>query len=279
MKQIIICLLLLTVFSIPAFSQKTKPVDYSQKIKEATPKPLPQTPVVKRQTTDAQEDNLKGKVKTVTSESEDLSGTWQTQGRKLSEITDFDENGNRIKQLLYDSNALPFEVSVYGYIDGKRVSDYEMIKLEERPIIMAITPNKNQERTKPDPRYKFSFEYKYTSGKLTEKKWIQSNGDLWIKYVYNHKGNQIEEIVYSQNGKLNQKYLSTLDNKGNEIESVEFDAFGNPSEIKSKYSVKYDSYDKKGNWTKKTTSKVIIENGKEVYKPMYINYQTITYYP
>jgi hypothetical protein len=100
-----------------------------------------------------------------------------------------------------------------------------------------------------------------------------------MTYVYNYKGNQVEELVYDENGKLNQKYLSILDDKGNEIENFHFDAFGNPNEIKSKYKIKYDSFDEKGNWTKKTTSKLVVENGKEVYKPLYVDYQTITYYP
>jgi hypothetical protein len=154
MKQILTTLLLLILFSVFVYAQKTENTDYSQEIKAATPKPLPQTPAAKRQTTDAQDENLRGKVKTVTQESEDLSGTWQTQGRKLSGIIDFDENGNRIKYLMYDSNALPFEINVYGYIDGKRVNNYEMIRLEGSTFLTAVNPNKKKETTKPDPRYK-----------------------------------------------------------------------------------------------------------------------------
>jgi hypothetical protein len=46
----------------------------------------------------------------------------------------------------------------------------------------------------------------------------------------------------------------------------------------SKYSIKYDSFDEKRNWTRKTTSKLVVENGKQIYKPINIKYRTITYY-
>ena len=46
-----------------------------KQIIEATPAPLPQSPVVKKVRTDAEDANLKGKVKTVTTESEDLTGS------------------------------------------------------------------------------------------------------------------------------------------------------------------------------------------------------------
>jgi hypothetical protein len=89
----------------------------------------------------------------------------------------------------------------------------------------------------------------------------------------------VEKLVYSENGKLNQKYLSTLDDKGNEIERTNFDVLGLERDGDTKYSIKYDSFDEQGNWTKKTTSKLVTENGKRVYKLWNIYYRTITYYP
>ena len=89
----------------------------------------------------------------------------------------------------------------------------------------------------------------------------------------------MEALVYGMDEKLNQKYLYTLDKGGNEIESTVFDAFENPSAIKSKYSVKYDSYDEKGNWTKRTTSGLVVANGKEIYKPSSIDDRWISSYP
>lgn len=253
----------------------------AKKIADATPKPLPQSPVAKKLKSDAEDDNLKGKVKTVVEEDEDLSGTWNTQGRHISSITDFNESGNRIKRMFYDSKALPFEITVYGYINGKRVSNYETIESDDNPIIseVGVGEDTKVQKRKPDPRYKFSFEYKYANGKLIEEKWIFSDGSPWLTYIYNYKGNQREDLVYDEDGKLNQKYIYVLDDKGNEVERTDFDAFKNPPVVKNKYSYKYDSFDEKGNWTKRTIFELVIENGKQISKPSSVDYRTITYYP
>src|ERR1043165_337182 len=102
MKQIITILLFVTLFSISAYSQKNKPVDYSQKIKEATPKSLPQTPAAKKQTSDAQDERLKGRVKSLIEESEGLTGISKPFGRTMSLISDFDEQGNYLRQVYFD---------------------------------------------------------------------------------------------------------------------------------------------------------------------------------
>ncbi len=249
----------------------------AQKIKEAEPKPLPQKPVVKKLKSDAEDENLKGKVKTVTEESEDFSETGEAQGRYLSSITDYDETGNRIRELSYDSKALPSDITVYGYIDGMRVRNSKRIVFDDNPPLMSVGGKRPKATKAPDPRYDTSFEYKYTGGKLSEKKWIGNDGAPWLTYIYNYKGNQMEELVMDENGKLNQKYLSTLDDKGNEIERTDFDVLGNQTGD-SKYSVKYESFDEKGNWTKKVTSELSDENGKQIYKPSSIDYRTIVYY-
>jgi hypothetical protein len=102
---------------------------------------------------------------------------------------------------------------------------------------------------------------------------------VWLTYVYNYKENQLEKLVYDEQGKLNQKYISILDENGNEIERIDAAVLEyQKTEGDRKYSIKYDSFDEKGNWTKKTTSKLIVENGKQIYKPWYADYRTITYY-
>jgi hypothetical protein len=248
------------------------------KIERSTPALLPQEPIAKKEKSDAEDDGLKGKVKTVTTESEDLSGTWSVQGRHLNSIEDFNSIGNVTKKLLFDSKAKPFQITVYGYIDGARVSNSEMINYDSDPPIMALSASGKKEEGKRDLRYDYKHEYKYINGKLAENKWIRNNGVMWIRYVYNHKDNQVEELVYSEDGKLNQKYLSTLDDKGNEVERTNFNVLGIQRDGDTKYSIKYDSFDEKGNWTKKTTSKLVTENGKQIYKLWNIYYRTIVYY-
>jgi hypothetical protein len=67
---------------------------------------------------------------------------------------------------------------------------------------------------------------------------------------------QVEKLVYSEDGKLNQKHLAVLDDKGNEIERTRFNVSGIQTDGDIKYSIEYDSFDEKGNWTKKDDFKV-----------------------
>jgi hypothetical protein len=264
--------------SFSLISQAKIDEDMRLKIEQSTPAPLPQEPIAKKEKSDAEDEGLKGKVKTVTTESEDLSGTWSIQGRHLNSIEDYNSIGNLVKRVSFDSKAKPFQVTVYGYLDGGRVSNSEMINYDSDPPIMALSASGKKEESKFDPRYDYKHEYKYTNGRLAENKWIRNNGVMWIRYVYNHKDNKVEKLVYSENGKLNQKYLSVLDDKGNEVERTNFNVLGLDRDGDTKYSIKYDSFDEQGNWTKKTTSKLVTENGKQVYKLWNIYYRTIVYY-
>lgn len=263
--------------TLTIISQASIDEELRRKIERSTPSPLPQELVPGKEKSDAEDDNLKGKVKTLTQEDEDLSGTWSVQGRHISSITDYNEKGNQIKRLFYDSKGIPNDITVFGYIDGARVRKSGRIETDSNPPIMAFGAN-TKETAKPDLRYDYKHEYKYKDGKLVEDAMIRNNGKLWLRYVYNYKGNEMEELVYDENGKLNQKYLSVLDDKGNEIENISFDVLKIRNNGDEKYVIKYDSFDEKGNWTKRTRLKVVTENGKQILKPYYSTYRTFTYY-
>jgi hypothetical protein len=243
------------------------------------PAPLPQSPVVAKLTTDAEDANLKGKVKKVITESEDRSGTWSVQGRKLSSVVYYDQNGALTQRDSYDSQGNPFQITVYGYIDGKRVSSSKIIRYEYDPPSAAAPPGmaNAEPPRKGDPRYEYSFEYKYENGKLVERQMVFNNGRKAMRYVYKHSPNQVEELVYTDEGKLNQRYLSILDANRNETERtdfgvVDFDIYGD-----RKYKSSYE-FDALGNWVKKTTSKAVTENGVTTWPPYSVHYRTITYY-
>jgi len=164
-----------------------------------------------------------------------------------------------------------------GYIDGKRVSKTGYIQYSYNPPPPAAIPSKIQPEIKRDIRYTTSYEKKYRNGKLIEEIIYGNNGIVWLRHVLNYKDNQLEFLVYSSDGKLNQKYVSTLDKKDLIIEETIFDVLPNKPYGDKKYSYVYE-FDKQGNWIKKITSKEITENGKTFFKPLYLNYRTISYY-
>lgn len=247
----------------------------AQETAKAEPSPLPQTPVALRAGTDASDDGLLGNVRTVLTESADLSGTWSVQGRKRNSFDTYNEQGHKLKTDFYDYRGNLDRVFVYGFIDGSRVAATRTIEHEYNPPPIVITPPPGGAVKKSDPRYEYRFEFKYDDKKrLTEKTWFHSNGEVWLRYVYKYNGSQMEQLVYSANGSLNQRYLSTLNDKGYEVERTFFERNGS---IRTKESYKYE-FDSKGNWTKRTTSKVVMKDGREQLEPYSVYYRTITYY-
>lgn len=280
MKRLLVYLLLLSLCSIAVYSQKTEKPDYLEKIREKTPPPLPQKPVVKRLTSDAQNDNLRGKVKSVIVEKESLTGYSQKYGRVYSSIADFDTQGNYLKQVEFESEGRPVEIAVYGYIDNQRVSRSNYITYDDFFRTDSSGANSQEgNTTKPDTRYELKYEFRYENGKLSERQVFNNRGSKKLRYVYNYKGNQIERLSYMADGELFYKNVTIFDKKGNEIEIIDFDV--DKPQMSESDRFKYENviFDKKGNWIKRTLSELEVENGKEVYKPNTIEYRTITYYP
>jgi YD repeat-containing protein len=260
---------LLTQADVEAAKQK--------KIDEATPEPLPQAPAVRRPKSDAEDEGLKGRVKIVVTETQDLSGTWAVGGRKPSATDYYDEGGQLTKRVLYDYKGNLSEVALYGYLDGERVRNGKSVSYEydPPPMMMPAAPA-GQPAPKRDPRYSWKFKYKYDErGRLVEEDWYSNDGKLWLRYVYKYEGDKKEELVYSEDGSLNQHYLYTLDGKGNEVEEIDYDVRG--GSVSERQSFSYE-LDPKGNWTKKTTSKWVTKDGREQLAPEYVTYRTITYY-
>ncbi len=242
----------------------------------ATPEPLPQLPIAPKLKSDAEDEDLKGKVRSVTEEDQDLSGTWQIQVRHRSSFKEFNENGNLIRRVEFDSTGHPFEVTVYGYIDGSRVSRSEVLSSRTGLIVSEVAPEKTKKR---DLRYDYKLLYKYSAGRLVEEKWIMNDGDLWMTYVYEFDGDRKTELVYSDDGELNQKYEYKLDSKQNPIEYIEYDASENPVKMERTFRYRYDTYDGNGNWTQRTRFEVVKEGSSVREIPSLIEFRTISYYP
>jgi len=92
--------------------------------------------------------------------------------------------------------------------------------------------------------------------------------------TYGVKGNRLDNVSYpiadSTVGREEYKY----DNHGNIIEKILRDEHGT---VLSREAYDY-VFDKVGNWTKMTTSLVVVENGEFKREPTEVTYRTFTYY-
>ncbi len=271
--------ILLFFLSFTVINAQTKlSLDFQKKIKEGTPESLPQTPVAYKLKTDVQDENLKGKVKKVIEESASISEEGKPYDRKFFQIMDFDKKGYFLKRI-YFTRGEPFQVTVYGYIDRERASKSNCIYCEKRMILVRTEEPKTEELPKPDPRYEYKYKYKYIDNKLSEMQMIYNTGINGMRYVYYYSEKQMEEFAYSDNGKLNQKFLRNFDDQGNEVRLISYAVWQPDGSNDTIYVYKYKSFDKSGNWTQRTLSKVKMENDKEIIIPVAEEYRTITYYP
>ena len=245
------------------------------KVAAAEPAPLPQEPVAARGGSDAADDGLRGEVKTVYEENEDLSGTWSRQGRIPDSMASYDKNGNLTRHEQYDYKGNLSGVTIYGYIDGARVSSYKRIEREYNPPPMAVQSPAGEVK-KSDPRYSNRFAFRYDDQKrLVEKTGFFNNGVTAYRTVYKYSGNQRESFSYSRDNVLNQHFLFRFDDKGNEAEKIDY----NPRDgsVRERYSYGYE-FDAKGNWIKRVVSTWVTKDGKSNFMPKYVEYRTITYH-
>jgi hypothetical protein len=246
-----------------------------EKATAAEPKPLPQEPMAPKIASDLADDGLRGRVNTLFWEAQRISGTAPAAARKPRSMEYYDERGNQTRRDLYDFKGNLLEITVYGYIDGTRVSRSEIIQQEYNPPPIMVAPS-GEAPPKRDPRYAVRYTYQYDNKKrLTEMSILGNDGKLRLRYVYKYTDRQKEEWVYSENGSLNQHYLSTLDEQGNEVERTTFKTF--PGTTESKYAYVYE-FDSQGNWIKRTGSEWVTNDGRSYYEPDNVHYRTITYY-
>jgi hypothetical protein len=284
MKNLLLLIAYTVVFSASSVWSQTEPARPSQlspeilkRISDASVPALPQNGK-RKATSDAQDMHLKGKVKSVIEEHEDLSGTWEAQGRNLWQIKEFDQRGDFLRTVQFTDQGEPLEVEVWGYIDGFRVQKTRNVPGTSIDTGGPPIGSRAVEPKKWDDRYSFRYDYTYADGRLTEERMTLSNGEPDNRWTYEWKGTELTENIYDELGKLNRGYVHVFDQKGNEIEEQEIHGSRFGSRHGETRQFKYETFDKNGNWTKQITLKPAIEDGKEFYKPSYITYRTITYY-
>ncbi|MEN3325971.1 MAG: hypothetical protein V7638_778 [Acidobacteriota bacterium] len=238
---------------------------------KAGPSPLPQTPEAPRAGSDADDEGLRGPVKSVRTEIQYLSETVLTKSGTKTRLTTYNKNRNKLRTESYDFKNNLSLIEVYGYLDGSRVSGSKFIRREYSPpfVTTGLRSNRNG-----DPRYQWRFEFKYDEKKrLTEKTDFFSNGDLLRRYVYKYEGNQKEESVYLADGSLSWRSLYVFDDKGNVIEETDFTLDG---VVTAKRSYTYE-FDSNGNWTKRTISWNVVSERLRQMQPN-VHLRTIAYY-
>jgi hypothetical protein len=238
---------------------------------------LPQTPETPRAGSDADDEGLRGHVKSVRHETKYATESSFTRTMQHSTLTTYNEKGNKLRTDSYDyKNNLDF-ITVYGYLDGRRVSASKFVPREYGPPVGiggGLSRRSNREK---DPRYDHRFEFKYDEKKrLIEKTEFFSNDDIMQRRVYKYDANQKEELVYSADGSLILRNLYELDDKGNALEQTSFAADGS---VNSKTTYTYE-FDSNGNWTRQTISRDVISESlrKHPIPAPSAGLRTITYY-
>ncbi len=275
-----ICFLLLLIsFVASCAAQTTVPDEQLKAIIASTPDALPQAPIVPKERSDSQDKGLLGMVSSVTQESQDLSGTGSTQKRRLSYIETFNEKGHLVKRISFDSRGNPSDITIYGYLNDARVSKTKSITNDyDPPAVMIPRGSAKPDQKTRDTRISYSYSHKYLEGNLSEMQMFYNDGTPGMRYTYTRSDNTLQKLAFDDKGDLNQKYLYKLDEKGNEIEDVRIDLTPQRYYGDKKFVYKYDSFDKNGNWTKRTASQITVVNGKETTKPAYVHFRTITYF-
>ena len=268
-------------------------------VEELTPKPLPQAPVQSRPTTDAQDSALKGRVKTVVTESEPYVDGSLYGVREMFSVENYDEHGNLVKTVDY-RDSLPRRVRLYGTHKGERAF------LELRKVWRWVDyrdKNDSRDREVMTAPTIFTIKYKHApDGQLVEKRVLRDGGkDVQIEN-YNLKAKTVTR-QYDLNYVIRrtfaigrgQKVVSTLDANGNSIEDAyqvmagasyepTYQSFYPGNFISSDrwyqhYKTDKERYeyifDDRGNWIQQKTF-VLTKDNQTV--PKAVTYRTITYY-
>ena len=239
-------------------------------IAEFTPKDLPPIPISKMRRSDLETANLKGKVKTVVEESEDLTGDAFQQGRIFAAEYFYNADGFQTREISYDMRGNPVQIAAYGFIENALAVRFGKIrKPSEQTAPITEKPK--------DLRFDLKFKYVFDKqGRVTESKYYRPGGELSSRTLTIYTANKTEAQNFNAQGELVSKTFQTFDEKGNLIES--FFQMLKPTVIEYKAIYKYESVDEKGNWTRRILSEWRTEDGKSFYEPVKIQYRTFVYY-
>jgi hypothetical protein len=239
-----------------------------------TPKSLPQTPVVKLTQTDAALNNLKGRVKSVRVEAEDVPVLIGTAERRIRAEETFDRAGNLLKTFWFQESGYPTSSTIYGFIDGARVSVTGEDD-DEGGFGLRAAPQTEIKLPPSDPRFGARYEYKFDGSKrLIEKKVYNNRGVLSEVFSLTYKNELTEEKWFLPSGKLISTKRRQLDQNGNPLK---YEFWWYEQTDKEIESYEYKKFDRFGNWTQRRVVKTIIDRGLNRTRTTN-EFRTITYY-
>ena len=279
-------------------------------VEELTPERLPLEPAPSRPTTDARDAALKGRVKSVTTESEPYVDESLYGARELVSVENYDEQGNLVKTVVY-RNSRPARVRLYGIHNGDRAFR-ETIRVWKFP---TDSKDKNVAVEVKLEQELYTIKYRYdAAGNLLEMRVLRDDGKEMESAKYDLKSKTVKhrydshfrpvpsrlvvrsilELIMiaatAPPGKPTE-IVSTLDANGNSIEDAHqvpngsysrprSDGFHTTEEYfliyrtdKERHAYKFDDH---GNWIQRKTFALTQDKGTIATE---IIYRTITYYP
>ncbi len=184
-------------------------------------------------------------------------------------IYKYNDSGNLTEKNRYDADGNPISKRIYSYDDQGNVVEYKVFEegILDRRVIYKYENGLLNEKSEYNFKDILLSKSIYENGKRVEIKEYYTNEDYQLSRLYRYDDNEnvIEQCFYQRDGSKYLDWHGKYDNKGNILESVKYDSFGQRWQNNYKYE-----YDKMGNFVKK----IEFRNG----FPAYIIERKIEYY-
>ncbi len=226
--------------------------------------------------TDRDADGLKGNVKLVVEYETEyvfIEKKWNEKEQLISRETEYDQAGNYLTDIFYN-DGIVFQKRFYSFFQGERIVKEETFYTKN--TISAATSSNTKEKKAEEKKYSAKYTYKFDDkGRRIEEKRFSSDGSLFSTEKTIYKDKEIEQTRYNPDGTFNFKAITKFDDKGNEIEYIGESAYIAGA---STFRYFYESFDAKGNWTKRITKILKTKSGKSSFEPYMIYNRKITYF-
>ena len=235
----------------------------AQKIKEDTPPALPQTPPANRPKA---VNSTKDTVARILSEKQTVNADGSMGLRKKMREIEFDRDGESLKSIDYEIDWHPPVVTVFGYLDGMRVS-----RTSSRDFYIG----RGDPGAKRDERYSTREETAFDEkGRVTEIVIILNDGMILWRDEFKYGTNTIETISHGSE-KYTARTITTLDASG---EAISYDLVSAQGVVKGHGTYSKHVFDAQGNWTTRLHTSYLVKDGKPGPATSEFQYRTITYW-